>query len=823
MLYTLFEQVKPAAIVVALDAPGKTFRHADYEAYKGTRRETPNELHVQLDASRELICAFGIPCIEKVGYEADDVVGTITRQAEENGYDTTVVTGDLDSLQLVDPCVSVMTTLRGVTDVKVYNEAAVVERYGFTPDFITDYKALVGDTSDNIPGVPGIGEKTATLLIQRFGHIENLIERLSEVEEKYRKKLEPHLAQIPKSKWLATILRDAPIDYDFAPYKIGQEQISAAKRLLETYEFRSHLRRLDAVVKPYLDQREKLFDEPAVQVTQEALQAPIGDRVSLMGLRSWVADRPYALLVPQPMPDIFGVEIPAWVACADSVRPCEPEDALRFFAERPGQAVSADAKALMKRVKQPVDRVRFDVPLAGFLLQPGRSAYPMAELAASYLEVAPPQTPEQTTWAALQLEPVLRERLRLEGQERVLDEIELPLTPLLVELERRGIGVSRQFLGEYSRNLEQLIETTQRKVFELAGMEFNIGSPKQLGEVLFDKLGLPGQKKTKTGYATGAEVLVELAPTHEIAAEVLTWRELTKLKGTYADALPKLITLEGRIHTTFNQTGAVTGRISSNEPNLQNIPIRTEMGRQIRKAFVAGPGKSLASFDYSQIELRVLAHMCQDEALTEAFRTGEDVHTVTAAEMFHLDRDQVTKEQRRLAKMLNYAVLYGVTGFGLKQQLGQGFSQLEAQALIEQYNQRFGKVKAFTEGVAEEARAKGFTTTLCGRRRYFPEIHAANRAIRQGAERQAINAPIQGTAADMMKLAMLRVRENLDLDRVAMLLTVHDELVFEIEPESREALEPIRGHMESALPLDVPVEVDAKVGPNWLEMDVLAR
>jgi DNA polymerase I len=418
---------------------------------------------------------------------------------------------------------------------------------------------------------------------------------------------------------------------------------------------------------------------------------------------------------------------------------------------------------------------------------------------------------------------VMRARLDKEGQTKVLDEIEQPLVPILAEMENYGIGVSREFLQEFSKSLEVTITQTTQTIYEIAGEEFNIGSPKQLGEVLFEKMQIPGPKKTKTGYATGAEVLQLIAPTHPIAAEVLNWRELTKLKSTYADSLPRMIGPDGRIHTNYSQTVAATGRLSSTEPNLQNIPIRTELGRQIRKAFVAGKGFDLASFDYSQIELRVLAHLAGDEALVDAFSTNADVHTVTAALMYGIPNEEVTKDQRRYSKMLNYAVSYGVTDFGLANQLGGEFSISEAKAFIDQYWARFPKIKAYMDGVVQEARSKGFTTTLFGRRRYFGDIHALNRNERHGAERQAMNAPIQGAAADMIKLAMINVRKKLDSTVTRMLLQVHDELVFELAEGEEHLIEPLRAEMENAMPLSVPTVVDAKVGHNWSEMREVPR
>jgi DNA polymerase-1 len=407
--------------------------------------------------------------------------------------------------------------------------------------------------------------------------------------------------------------------------------------------------------------------------------------------------------------------------------------------------------------------------------------------------------------------------LNKESQARVYKEVELPLVPILSEMENLGIRTDRTQLKEFSKSLEITIEHTTARIYELAGQQFTIGSPKQLGEILFEKLGIPGAQKTKTGYATGVEVLSLVAAEHEIAQEVLNWRELTKLKSTYADSLEKLIQADGRIHTTYNQAVAATGRLSSNDPNLQNIPIRTELGRGIRKAFTATDGFRFASLDYSQIELRVLAHMCGEPALVDAFNRRVDVHTVTAQQMFGLGQEPASKEQRRLAKMLNYAVLYGVSEYGLAQQLGSGFSIAEAKELIRLYNERFPTVLDFTKSIIAEAKSKGFTTTLVGRRRYFPDIHAPKVMERRYAERQAVNAPIQGTAADMLKLAMIAVDRHIQGTSTRMLLNVHDELVFEYKPDEN-AIETIRHDMEEALPLSVPVEVDAKVGADWNEM-----
>ncbi len=823
MLFYALEKLKPDAIVVALDAPGKTFRHAEYAEYKGTRRETPPELISQLVAAREFIQALGIPTIEMTGYEADDVVGTLSLKAEANGYDTTIVSGDNDQLQLVDEHVSVLTPRIGMTDTIEYNPERVFEKYGVPPSAVPDWKAIVGDTSDNIPGVPGIGAKGATILLQQWGTAENLLEHLEEVEPKYKAKIEPAKEQLVKSKWLATIVRDAPVEYGFEPFQVDQEQLEKARAMLESLEMRAPLKRLALVLGPYGPDSSP--SEAAVEVQAEAIEVTIGRAASLSDLQAFVGDGPYALMIgsagaQSSMFDDEGRD--AYVAIGNEVRRASERDALALFAENPANSIVHDAKPLFKRVETNHSAVRFDSMLAGYVLQPGRGSYGLRDLVQGYLDLPPPSEPEKMAAALWRLESAMSERLGKESQTKVLTDIEQPLTPVLAEMEAHGIEVSKPFLEDFSKSLEVEIAKAAKSVFEHAGQEFNIGSPKQLGEVLFEKLAIPGERKTKTGYATGAEVLQNLAPTHPIATEILNWRELTKLKSTYADSLPRMVGADGRIHTTYAQAVAATGRLSSNEPNLQNIPIRTELGRRIRKAFVAANGFRLASFDYSQIELRLLAHMCRDSNLVDAFQRHDDIHAVTASLMFDVAVPEVTKEQRRYAKVLNFAVLYGVTDFGLANQLGGNFSVAEARALIGQYYQRFPTIKAFTDGIVAEARAKGFTTTLCGRRRYFPDIHAQNRSERLYAERQAVNAPLQGTAADMIKIAMIQVRKQLGSSRTRMLLQVHDELVFELGDGEEPMIEQIRTVMERALPLEVPVDVDAKLGLDWNEMSLIS-
>ena len=565
----------------------------------------------------------------------------------------------------------------------------------------------------------------------------------------------------------------------------------------------------------------------SAEIILEALVAKIGevkpDFASIAGL---IGDKKFAFASSAPIASTNlldeGIAAEAYLAIDGTSYKVPYEIAHQLILDRPDQAILHGSKVFYRGTGK-LSAPYMDVQLAGYVLRPGRPNYHLGDLIQGYLDAPIPGDMATMAVGLLKLDGAMREQLGKEQQTHILDDIELPLVPILAEMEDWGIGLSPQFLLDFSKSLTIEIDKLTQSIHQLAGQEFLIASPKQLGEILFDKMGIPGGKKNKTGWATGAEVLQELVLDHPICGEVMSWRELTKLRSTYADALPKMIKSDGRIHTSFNQTVAATGRLSSNDPNIQNIPTRTELGKQIRKAFVAAPGYEFASLDYSQIELRLLAHMCQDDALVTAFQTGVDVHTATAALMFNLEKESVSKEQRRLAKMLNFAVLYGVSEFGLAQQLGAGFGISDAKALITQYNERFVKVKGFIDSVVESAKQKGFTTTLDGRRRYFPDIHAQNRNERMNSERQAMNAPIQGSAADMVKKAMIDVRKNLDGTGARLLLQVHDELLFEIPTGQHDICEPIRKLMENAMPLSVPTEVDLKIGPNWNEMTRVDR
>lgn len=804
MLYTLLEREKPDSIVVALDAPGKTFRDAEYSEYKATRKETADELQAQLPAARDLLAGLGIPILELTGYEADDLVGTLAKDAEKKGYETIIVTGDTDTLQLVDDNVTVMTTRQGVSDVVYYDVEAVKRRCGFAPEYLADYKALVGDTSDNIPGVPGIGAKSATLLIQQFGHVEDIIQNIDKIDEKFKKKLLPALNQIPKSKWLATIVCDAPVEFDYEPFRISKEEFETAQSVLESLEFRTHLKKLPQVLAPYMESHQRdLFDKAEVVEHRPSVSVT---RARFDEVEKWRNGRVAGLHIEGES---------AAVAIGNQAREVSREVADRLIASSVATLAIHNAKPHLRRLSC-FERPAFDTMLAAYVLQSGRSNYLLEDIAQGYLDESPPRDVAEKASAIFRLMQPLAEKLSDEEQTRVYD-VEVDLEPILARMESIGIQVDRAMLEDFSRTLANSIANIEQTIYQMAGEQFTIGSPQQLAKILFDKLGIPAGKKTKTGYATGAEVLLQLAPQYPIAQEVLNWRELTKLKSTYADALPKMIAEDGRIHTTFAQTVAATGRLSSIDPNLQNIPVRTELGREIRRAFVAAEGFKLASLDYSQIELRLLAHECKEEALVQTFLERKDVHAATAAAMWHKEIDEVTPRERRYAKMLNYAVLYGVTDFGLANQLGGAFTVAEAKELIKNYFERFPKVKGYIEKTLGTARSKGFTTTILGRRRYFSDIHAGNRIARQYAERQAINAPLQGGSADIIKVAMIKIQPLLAGKKSRLILQVHDELVFEIAKGEEMLIEPLREAMETAIPLDVPVEVDANIGPNWLE------
>ncbi len=833
MLLSLLDTVKPDSIIVAFDAPAPTFRHEAYLEYKAHRQETPDEFRPQVEMTRRLLEAMGIPTLAIEGFEADDLVGTLTRFATEHGYDVLIFTGDRDQLQLINEHVRVCAPVRGVSDLFIYDTQAVIEKYGLTPQQIPDLKALQGDPSDNIPGVPGVGEKTAVKLLQQFHSVEELLANLDKLpDEKLRERIAQHADQIRQSKMLATILEEVPLPLNsIPPFVLTPERLQTTRAVLEDYEFRSVLKRLPTLAQkfganasvPTLSIHETLQPEivrnPDEKTLARLLEGSQHVGIHYAGSLNHLRDARLHTVAIAPQPDKV-----ALLTLESYLFP--PEPLLRLLSDNQRMRIVWDAKTLLLLARGgeiPLSPPSFDVLLAIYVLQPTRAQYSIEWLSEELLNLRLPEDDARlpaSASALWQLQPLLVQRLQEEETLSIFERIEMPLVPILAEMEWHGVRVDAPYLQELSTQLGDEMERVAQEIYTLAGEEFNISSPKQLGTILFEKLKLPVIKKTKTGYSTDSEVLQTLASEHPIALKIVEYRELSKLRSTYAEALPKLVNpLTGRIHTKLNQTVTATGRLSSSEPNLQNIPIRTEAGRKIRRAFIADEGYRLLSLDYSQIELRILAHMSGDPMLMDAFERGEDIHTATASILFGLPPEQIDKELRRRAKTVNYAVLYGMSDYGLSQELGISVS--EARQIIAHYFQRFPKVKAFTEQILEEARQKGYVRTLLGRKRPIPELHSANRNERLAAERAAINMPFQGTAADIMKLAMIRVWNRLpELEpRARMLLQVHDELLMEVPAGTEATLAPVIAHeMEHADSLRVPLTVEAKAGDNWRDM-----
>jgi len=874
MLLSVLQTDKPDAIMVCWDAHAPTFREQEFVDYKAHRPSAAPELKEQMPIARELVSAFGIPCVELAGYEADDIIGTLAQKGKAEGYRVIVITGDSDQLQLVDDDrVIVEITQRGVSERKAYNRQAVYDRYGVWPEQIPDFKALTGDASDNIPGVPGIGEKTAAKLLQQFGTLENLLEHLDEVTPpRIQQALREGKEQALFSKRLATIVCDVPLDIEIVPYSPTEADWQRVRAIFRDLEFRSLLARIPQPSSPLAAREEEapeerfevvyrsMKDADTLKQVLEKVKAKgrVAIRLELEGESPLDAKmrgvafaveetegsdgslEPSCYYVAVQEPKAIGglwsfteegaeetsAQETGYVASIQELEPLFNASGIRRLTYQAKQALIV----LQRHGFRPLP-FDFDVQIAAYLLDAGRSAYPLMDIVEAHLhrrlEVEDAFEPAERLMieagAILALEEPLERQLEANGMTRVFYEIEMPLVPVLAAIEQHGLLVDVDYLSVLSQKMAEQIAKIAAEIYELAGMEFNIGSPKQLQEVLFDKLQLPRGKKTKTGYSTGADLLEQLAPRYEIARKILEYREMAKLKATYADALVRLVRPDThRVHTSLNQTVASTGRLSSSDPNLQNIPIRSEVGRQIRRAFIAPKGYKLLSCDYSQIELRVLAHVSDDPTLIQAFLNDEDIHAATAATVFGVDVSQVTPEQRRLAKTINFAVIYGQSAFSLATTLGVETSV--AHEWIQAYFARLPGVKRYIEEIKELAHRQGWVQTLFGRRRYLPDLHSGNHQVRQAAERAAINMPIQGTAADIMKLAMIRVyRHVADRKDCSLLLQVHDELLFEVREEEIEAcVAEIVPLMQEAYPLKVPLKVDAKVGTDWANMESVA-
>jgi DNA polymerase-1 len=837
MLFKIIDEERPDLMAVAFDLPTPTFRHRRYAEYKATRQQMPEALGPQLDRAREVLEAMRIPAYDLEGYEADDIIGTLATQAEGQGYRVLVVTGDLDELQLVSDQVSVMVTRRGITETTLYDPAAVKARYGFTPDKLPDFRALRGDSSDNIPGVPGIGDKTAASLVGRYGSLEGILEHAQEVTpRRIGEALAAHAEVARRAKELARIVREAPIELEAEALRVRPPDGPRLAELFRELDFRTLLPRLDTGERaraPVSDQHrlvrtvaeaEELARELAA--AQEIIALPLADssppmRAEMRGL---------CLLALGPERAEPAVIISGGTGLAQLLAPLRP------VLESPSVGQTGhDLKRLallLSRQGIALGDLSFDTMIASYLVNPARK-HDLRSAVYDHLQGDVKMELALGDWAApaaaamaVRQIAALRRRLGEEleqlGLVALFRELEMPLIPVLVEMERTGVAIDVPALEVLSERLAQRAQELEAEIWLLAGEEFNIGSPKQLRHILFEKLGLPPDKakRTKTGYSTDADVLAGLSE-HEIVARILEYREITKLKSTYVDALPKLINPKtGRLHTSFNQAVTATGRLSSSDPNLQNIPIRTELGTEIRRAFIPGkPDHLLLSADYSQIELRILAHITGDENLIAIFRADEDLHRAAAMEIFGVGPEQVTPQMRSFAKMVNFGIPYGISEFRLAREMG--ISVEEAAHYVNRYFGRFPRVHEYVKSVPAAARAAGYVKTLFGRRRPLPELTARVPTLRAAAERMAINTPMQGTAADIIKLAMLRVHHRLACSglRGKMLLQVHDELLLEVpEAEVAETAALVSECMAGACDLQVPLKVETKAGRNWLEM-----
>ncbi|MDR1572066.1 MAG: DNA polymerase I [Clostridiales Family XIII bacterium] len=865
MFEKILRDYDPGYAVVAFDRKAPTFRHREYGDYKAGRRKMPDELAMQLPLLKDVLGALGIKTLEMDGFEADDIIGTVARGAEAAGLEPLVITGDRDALQLATDRTKILITKKGISEFELYDSAAMVEKYGFTPTEFIDFKALMGDQSDNIPGVPGVGEKTAMKLIQEFGSVEALLAGLDGVEsEKLRERLRENAVQARMSRRLAEIDTSVPIEMDFDGFRMAGAD---RERLIEVYtrlEFFSFIRRLG----------------PAGANGAEADMGPAGGTGGAAGGRPasiWEGAEPVtartegdmasfaeaAAAAEHAVVKLFGGGDHGAARVPDAISVMLGGSCFHFplAGDGGGEVLRFVIGALQKLKKgvaghnlQPdVYTLRmlgfsegphmcFDTAIAQYLLDPSRKGYSLDSLALEHLGEPMPAAggveggAEQLGFladagadsakqgaaccaAVGALMGPMGERLKSQGLDRLFHDVEMPLAAVLADMEAAGFAVDSRELAGVGRRLSDSASAIAERIYGLAGEAFNINSPAQLGVILFEKLGLPPSKKTKTGYSTGAEVLEKLRDRHEIADAILSYRMLAKIVGTYVDGLLPLIGRDGRIRAHFQQTVTATGRISCTEPNLQNIPIKHEQGRAIRKAFVPQDGFLLVGADYSQIELRVLAHLTQDEALIEDFRQGADIHRRTAARVFGLSEGKVSPLQRSRAKAVNFGVIYGMSGFGLSEELG--ITRSEAESYIDEYFRAHGAVRRYMDGQIGFCRDNGYVSTILGRRRGIPEIGAPSHAVRQLGERLAMNTPIQGSAADIIKLAMIDVAGSLKAGglRSRLVLQVHDELIIEAAKDELDAVKALlKDNMERAFELSVPLVAELSVGANWYEL-----
>ena len=835
IILKVIEEEQATHICVAFDLKKKTFRHEMYEAYKGTRKGMPEELHEQMPRIKEILQAMHIRIVEQEGFEADDLIGTLSKKGEREGFAVTILSGDRDLLQLATDTVLVRIpkTKHGKTEVEDYYAKNVVETYGVTPLIFIDMKGLMGDTSDNIPGVPGIGEKTAAKLLAEYGDLDGVYAAVDSMKaSKMKQNLIENKDLAYLSKTLATIKLDCPIPFEFSEATYNDPFNAEAYTLFEDLELKSFYKRFSVEKKEELTFETVLIDEiDGYNALLAKLQK--AKEVSF----AWITQDGEALgvAVCMDLEHVYLIRFMMFITEAMIA-----DNLLALSRDYQVQLACMHVKKLLSFLNFHEEDAVFDAGLAAYLLQPNQSEYEYDTLAKVYLDVTLPSEKEVLgkeklgyfsfedekvqKWMAYQaivpykIKSVLREKLKKTGMESLYDEMELPCLYALYEMEKNGIRVDGEALHQYGKKLRTRIEELTAEIHAMAGEEFNINSPKKLGEILFEKLGLKNGKKTKTGYSTSAEVLEKLKNAHPIIPKILEYRQLTKLNSTYAEGLAGYIQADGRIHGKFHQTVTVTGRISSADPNLQNIPTRMPLGREIRKVFIPEEGSVFVDADYSQIELRVLAHMSGDAALIAAYQADEDIHAITASQVFDVPLDQVDSTLRRKAKAVNFGIVYGISSFGLGQDLD--ISRKEAEGYIEKYFATYGKVKKFLDRTVEDAKKNGYTVTMFGRRRPIPELASSNFMTRSFGERAAMNAPVQGTAADIIKIAMVRVNRRLKEEHLQskLVLQIHDELIIETKKEELEIVRKILvEEMMHAADLAVPLLVDANVGDSWYD------
>ncbi len=836
MLLKILEDEKPTHMLVAFDAGKTTFRHETYKEYKGGRQKTPPELSEQFPLAKELLEAFQIPHYELTNYEADDIIGTLSKIGKEKELHVKVISGDRDLLQLVDDRIDVTLTKKGITNVENYTPSYLEEKLGIRPDQVIDMKALMGDASDNIPGVPGVGEKTAVKLLKQFDTLENLYDHLDEVSgKKLKEKLENHRDDAFMSKELATINQQSPITISIENLTYNGYDTSKILQLFKELGFNSLLSRLGEDVGEASDEREltKIDFEVIDDITEDIFTGKDAFLLEMLD-EHYYYGKILGFGIVNEKGNFFletdkALQSPAFKAWIEN------EEMEKYVFDIKKTMVA------LKRQNMELKGATFDMLLASYIINPGEShddipsiSHSLGETNLSYDEEvygkgAKQKVPDleqlsehvvRKAQMLYQLKERIEDKLKEHEQYELLTDLEIPLAIILAEMEYFGVKVDKNRIDEMGVELKERLKTLEQEIYELAGTEFNINSPKQLGEILFEKLNLPVIKKTKTGYSTSADVLEQLKDKHEILPKILLYRQLGKLQSTYIEGLSKVINEEdGRIHTRFNQALTQTGRLSSTDPNLQNIPIRIEEGRRIRQAFVPTHDDwIMIAGDYSQIELRVLAHIANDETLIKAFQEGMDIHTTTAMNVFKVGEEEVTSNMRRQAKAVNFGIVYGISDYGLSQSLG--ITRKEAKVFIDTYFENFPGVKNYMDEIVQEAKQKGYVTTLMNRRRYLPEITSRNFNRRSFAERTAMNTPIQGSAADIIKKAMIDLAARLEKEKLEakLLLQVHDELILEAPKNELEKLQVILPEvMESAVELKVPLKVDVSYGPTWYE------